>query len=372
MTYTTYNLDCRGVMDLYLEDNSVDAIVTDPPYGLSFMGRHWDHGVPGVEFWERAFRVLKPGGHLLAFGGPRTYHRLTCAIEDAGFEIRESCMWLFAQGFPKSLNISKAIDKAAGAEREVTEVIYNYSGEKRNCMAGDYSGNRVITAPATDAAKQWEGWGSALKPAHEPICVARKPFPGTLANNVLQWGVGGLNIDKCRVGTEIVEAGRAGRGDCDGYSGGLKGQETGGSSMGRWPANVIHDGSDEVLALFPDSKGQLAATGSRTQGALYGAVDAGVSGIQPRNDAGSAARYFYCSKASKKDRDGSTHPTMKPTDLMRYLCRLVTPPGGIVLDPFMGSGSTGKAALREGFRFIGCELEAEYHAIAQARLKAAL
>lgn len=397
MKFKTYNLDCRDVMDMFLPDNSVDSIVTDPPYGLSFMGKGWDHGVPSVEFWERAFRVLKPGGHLLAFGGPRTYHRLACAIEDAGFEIRDSCIWMFGSGFPKSLDVSKAIDKAAGADREVTEVVYNYSGEKRNCMAGDYSGNRVITAPSTEAAQQWDGWGTALKPAYEPVVVARKPMIGTVVQNLLAHGVGGLNIDGCRVPAPEGKT-SGGRGASNGAVGWKpsSGFDIDDGS-GRWPANLIHDGSAEVVALFPDSKGQLAATGTRSQGTTYGAVDGGTPGIQPRDDSGSAARFFYVPKASRKDRNegltdpgpqfthgatlrkientdtkGNNHPTVKPTDLMAYLCRLVTPPGGTVLDPFMGSGSTGKAALREGFRFIGCELEAEYHAIAEARLKAAV
>ena len=598
MKFKTYNLDCRDVMDMYLADNSVDSIVTDPPYGLGFMGKEWDHGVPGTEFWERALRVLKPGGHLLAFSGSRTYHRMVCAIEDAGFEIRDQIMWVYGSGFPKSLDVSKAIDKAAGVERD-EGVPRPFATRRPTDGSGSVMGDGIraastamITAPATNAARQWQGWGTALKPAfeplvfatkplpveterhtidvnlfilearlwslslanaaeknstsnqnelnaacaiaqwtvadctstqvalsgqmgmsqfesgihtslnivaswrstladllkhgstcttgtrsntttdwktlsyclsqitprtiitglsglpgcnvsawnavqyfsaelkrlnatlelsalvpaisqdrqnyldvdervkHEPIVVARKPLIGTVATNVLAHGTGALNIDGCRVGSaggaKWVPQGD--KGDDGQFGGGIK---DGGieivPGLGRWPANLIHDGSEEVTAGFPDSKGHMCATGTRTQGALYGAVDGGTPDIQPRGDSGSAARFFYCAKASAKDRNdglddpgpqfkhgatlrkientqtkGNTHPTVKPTDLMAYLCRLVTPPGGIVLDPFMGSGSTGKAAVREGFRFIGCELETEYHLIADARLKAAL
>lgn len=290
------------------------------------MDKKWDYDVPSQEIWAECLRVLKPGGHLLSFAGTRTQHRMAVRIEDAGFEIRDMIAWIYGSGFPKSLNLKN----------------------------------------------EWQGWGTALKPALEPITVARKPLIGTVAENVLAHGTGALNIDATRVGTEQIEAGRAGREDCVGYSGGLKGQESGGVNIGRWPANLIHDGGDEVVGLFPADK------------------------------QGSAARFFYCAKASKRDRDEGLdgfeakrgtvgnkwtdqdyrrgdevpsvdrrnhHPTVKPTDLMRYLCRLVTPPGGVVLDPFMGSGSTGKAAKLEGFSFIGIEREAEYHAIAAARIK---
>ena len=284
--------DCLEVL-ASMPDACVDAVVTDPPYGLSFMGKGWDYQVPSVEIWEQCLRVLKPGGHLLAFAGTRTQHRMCVNIEDAGFEIRDMIAWVYGSGFPKSHNLKD----------------------------------------------EWYGWGTALKPALEPITVARKPFKGTVANNVLKHGTGAINIDGCRV-----------NGDA-----------------GRWPANLIHDGSNEVT--------------------------------QPLNN---AARFFYCAKASKKDReegceglpdknptfgaskgDGlgrgisntrqdlprkNTHPTVKPTDLMAYLCRLVTPPGGIVLDPFMGSGSTGKAAMQEGFNFVGIEREQNYFDIAEKRL----
>lgn len=326
-----------------LPDNFADSIVTDPPYGLSFMGRKWDYDVPAVEVWAECLRVLKPGGHLLAFAGTRTQHRMAVRIEDAGFEIRDMIAWVYGSGFPKSLDVSKAIDKAAGAERERYE---------RPAFGGTFSddkgttyGTALSSIPATDAAREWQGWGTALKPALEPITVARKPFAGTVAENVLEHGTGALNIDGSRVGT-------------------------------RWPANLIHDGSDEVLAAFPQAPGQLAkASTSDTQRAgqnVYGDMVRGSEPFEPRKDTGSAARFFYCAKASKSDRgEGNGHPTVKPTDLMRYLCRLVTPPGGMVLDPYVGSGTTGKAAALEGFRFIGFEREAEYVAIARARIAAA-
>lgn len=411
-------MDCRDAMSMFIAANSVDSIVTDPPYGLGFMGKEWDHGVPGVEFWQRAYDVLKPGGHLLAFSGSRTYHRMVCAIEDAGFEIRDQIMWVYGSGFPKSLDVSKAIDKAAGAEREV--IGFDAAAAKRTAAIGtnafgDYKGQTGdVTAPATEAAQQWQGWGTALKPAHEPICVARKPLIGTVAANVLHWGTGGLNIDACRVDATDKTPAPVGvfAGSVIGTTGHNGIRDGSSDALGRWPANLIHDGSDEVLAAFPDNKGQMGATGTRTQGAVYGAVDGGEPGILPRVDLEtSAARFFYCAKASKKDRDDGLddapdrvlamsnqakaelsrgnmhevdsgmnsakvrknhHPTVKPTDLMAYLCRLVTPPGGTILDPFTGSGSTGKAAVREGFNFIGCELDADYVAIAEARIAAQL
>jgi DNA modification methylase/transcriptional regulator with XRE-family HTH domain len=434
-----------------LPSGSVDAIVTDPPYGLSFMGKKWDYDVPSVEVWAECLRVLKPGGHLLAFAGTRTQHRMAVRIEDAGFEIRDMIAWVYGSGFPKSRDISKDIDYRGGAQlawfgpwlrewrekrgisqSELAKHFPSRSGGKTGrvsnfergvrlptaddfnllcrvldlpfknieeaerevigTMPGDperfksfaeqdgnerRTFNNDITAPATEAARQWQGWGTALKPALEPITVARKPLIGTVAENVLAHGTGGLNIDGCRVG-ETVETWPKSRSYGGGTeyafthtSGGvINSQPTGAIPSGRWPANLIHDGSDEVLGVFPSEK------------------------------AGSASRYFYCAKTSKRDRnegcehieakqyshDGretsidnayqrnsssgnNHHPTVKPTDLMRYLCRLVTPPGGVVLDPFMGSGSTGKAAMLEGFRFIGIEREAEYLEIAKARIE---
>ena len=358
-----------------MPDCSIDAIITDPPYGLSFMGKKWDYDVPGEDIWRECLRVLKPGGHLLAFAGTRTQHRMAVRIEDAGFEIRDMIAWVYGSGFPKSLDVSKAIDKAAGAEREVIG-LGRHANRGRVNSANTYgdppsSSNEMLTAPATPEVQQWDGWGTALKPALEPITVARKPFKCTVAANVLAHGTGGINVDGCRVGTE---PGGWGGGGSALYEGGLS--RDGGEARpvaGRWPANLIHDGSKEVVGLFPESKGQQGAiSGKEPSGktnAVYGEYQQR-NESEPRNDSGSAARFFYCAKASKADRnEGNTHPTVKPTDLMRYLCRLVTPPGGIVLDPFMGSGSTGKAAMLDGFRFIGIEREAEYLEIAKQRMQ---
>jgi site-specific DNA-methyltransferase (adenine-specific) len=289
------------------------------------------------------YAAMKPGAHLLAFGGSRTYHRLACAVENAGFEIRDQIMWIYGNGFPKSLDVSKALDKKAGRKREIVGPSGRHGGGanksipdyKRYGESGDWR-----TAPATDSAKEWEGWGTALKPAHEPIVVARKPVIGTVAENVLIYGTGALNIDGCRI--PILESlprytpSKSGLGKKGIY--GQSSREQGANSptryndKGRWPANVIHDGLNEGWC-----------------------------------------RYFYCPKATTEDRgEGNHHPTVKPSALMRYLCRLVTPPGGIVLDPFMGSGSTGKAALLEGFRFVGIESDTEqgYFAVAKARIGA--
>ena len=331
------NGDCLEVLKS-LDDNSVDSIVTDPPYGLSFMGRKWDYDVPSVEVWRECLRVLKPGGHLLAFAGTRTQHRMCVNIEDAGFEIRDMIAWVYGSGFPKSMDISKAIDKAAGAERERYEC--PTFGGTFSDDGGTTYGTVISNTPVTPEAAQWKGWGTALKPALEPITVARKPFKGTVAQNVLEHGTGGINIDACRVGgseTMRMTGGNAAGKDKGGSGNslhfGLREPTT--TNIGRWPANLIHDGSDEPCELL-----------------------------------GNAQRFFYCAKTSKADReDGNIHPTVKPTDLMAYLCRLVPPPGGVVLDPFMGSGSTGKAAMREGFGFIGIEREAEYFEIAQQRVK---
>jgi len=422
MTHQLHHGDCLEVLRS-MPDCSVDAIVTDPPYGLSFMGKKWDYDVPSVDVWVECLRVLKPGGHLLAFAGTRTQHRMAVRIEDAGFEIRDMIAWVYGSGFPKSLDVSKAIDKMDAAqeqqarryrftewvrstgitskqideatqtnmgghyttaasqpaimtrehleacrhllgdipewveceadirsvesknfaEREVVgqrsvPIGHSFAGETYQGEGNTGSKTADITAPSTDAAKQWQGWGTALKPALEPITVARKPLVGTVAENVLQHGTGAINVDGGRV------------------------------EGGRWPANFIHDGSEEATDLLKDS-----------------------------------ARFFYCAKASKADRDAGLdgshskqmdesrkqgnpggdnprnrgvqertnfHPTVKPTDLMRYLCRLVTPPNGIVLDPFNGSGSTGCAAVLEGFQYIGIEREAEYIAISEKRIQA--
>jgi len=362
-----------------MPDNSVDAVVTDPPYGLSFMGKKWDYDVPSEAIWRECLRVLKPGGHLLAFAGTRTQHRMAVRIEDAGFEIRDMIAWVYGSGFPKSLDVSKAIDKAAGVEREVIGVA-GKSGSVRNSMAGDFAGGEYMaTAPATDAARQWQGWGTALKPALEPITVARKPLIGTVAENVLTHGTGALNVDGCRVGDEVRVAAFTSLAPCHGNALGAAGtaearrgtQGDPKTYVGRWPANLIHDGSDEVVELFPDSNGSKPGTrynGPKFDGDVYNASSTAQKEFG-YGDTGSASRFFYCAKASKRDRgDENKHPTVKPTDLMRYLCRLVTPPGGTVLDPFMGSGSTGKAAALEGFHFIGMERDADYFTIAQARI----
>ena len=393
--------DCREVLR-QLPDCSIDAIVTDPPYELGFMGKAWDStGIAyQVEVWQECLRVLKAGGHLLAFGGSRTYHRLACAIEDAGFQIRDQIMWVYGSGFPKSLNISKAIDKQFGAEREVVSTYETH--DIRNAGLMDRKGSMTVevTTSATAEAKQWEGWGTALKPAHEPIVMARKPLDGTVANNVLTHGVGGINIDGCRVGRVDGDDSYAGNrtatfGTQDTLSGGDGSGGWSQNDAGRFPANFIHDGSDEVLELFPDSKaGKPRADKGR--GGIWSQGNGVPCGDQ-YGDYGSAARFFYCAKANKKDRNEgcetlpdqqwrdegaaiperdnrlflpskNNHPTVKPTDLMRYLCRLITPPNGTILDPFTGSGSTGKAATLEGFNFIGIEQSAEYVEIATARI----
>ena len=362
--------DCLEVL-ASMPSDSVAAIVTDPPYGLSFMGKGWDYQVPSVEIWEQCLRVLKPGGHLLAFAGTRTQHRMCVNIEDAGFEIRDMIAWVYGSGFPKSQNVGKAIDKAAGAERERYE---------RGAFGGTFSddggttyGTAISDTPITSEAQQWNGWGTALKPALEPITVARKPFKGTVANNVLTHGTGAINIDGCRVeGTKGVPASLSSAGGLGWSTGGDMERKQ--QQNGRWPANLIHDGSDEVVGLFPQSNSSAtprnrSPRADRTQWRNGGAE---YNDTAEYGDSGSAARFFYTAKASKDDRDkGNTHPTVKPTDLMAYLCRLVTPPGGVVLDPFMGSGTTGKAALSEGFSFIGIERDAEYYAICESRVNGA-
>lgn len=396
-----------------MADNSVDAIVTDPPYGLSFMGKKWDYDVPSVEIWAECLRVLKPGGHLLAFAGTRTQHRMAVRIEDAGFEIRDMIAWVYGSGFPKSLDVSKAIDKAAGAQREVIgnyEVTRDLSGGSWADLHGKPNGAVLhdITAPATDAARQWQGFGTSLKPALEPVTVARKPLVGTVAENVLAHGTGALNIDGCRVATSDNQSRPRGTfpHSDDSWGNGRSEEVSASHEAGRWPANLIHDGSEEVLAQFPHTKSPAPYVRSTDDPTEYvglaGTIRKAGDVVPGFGDTGSAARFFYCAKASKKDRDeglsnpatpfvqfqtanGTSgrpsslsegrnteyrnhHPTVKPTDLMRYLCRLVTPPGGTVLDPFTGSGSTGRGAVLEGFNFIGIEREAEYVSIAEARI----
>ena len=379
-------------------ESSIDSIVTDPPYGLAFMGKRWDYDVPSVELWQECLRVLKPGGYLLAFAGTRTQHRMAVRIEDAGFEIRDMIAWVYGSGFPKSLDVSKAIDKAAGAEREVvgTKSAGASSLERRRRVELGYRKNETqckpesipVTTPATEAAKQWEGWHTALKPALEPITVARKPLIGTVAENVLLYGTGALNVDGTRIETDpnVDDPRLGGKGAWrtdkaaqNVYEGGYAGEQIASSSLGRWPANLIHDGSDDVLSSFPiTTSGKEPANGFRRNarkkrvgicGLGKGLWDEPHDGGTIYGDSGSAARFFYCAKANKKDRgEGNNHPTVKPTDLMRYLVRLVTQPSGIVLDPFMGSGSTGKACVLEGFNFIGIDKNKEYVAIAKTRI----
>lgn len=385
-----------------LPDASVDAILTDPPYELGFMGHAWDRtGIAyDVAMWREALRVLKPGGHMLAFSGSRTYHRMTCAIEDAGFEIRDSIMWVYGSGFPKSLDISKAIDKIFGAEREVV-------GQQFRATTGRDEGYGFgesfdITAPATLAAQLWEGWGTGLKPAHEPICVARKPMAAdTVAANILAHGVGGINIDGCRVPIDPVADASQLRtmsvSQHDGADGwGMNTTRANPAARvlgmeGRWPSNVIHDGSPEVLAQFPETSGAKGAVrGTESSPASSGQVGnyrERVASLPPRGDAGTAARFFqqcawtqedlerallfYCAKASKREKgQGNTHPTVKPVALGRYLARLICPPGGTLLDIFAGSGSFGISAKHEGFNFMGFEKDPESADIATARLGA--
>lgn len=395
-----------------LPDNSVDSIVCDPPYGLSFMGKKWDYDVPSEHIWRECLRVLKPGGHLLAFAGTRTQHRMAVRIEDAGFEIRDMIAWVYGSGFPKSLNIGKAVDKLQGNEREeyLAPIAKpdsdcwgipnnNSTGETKNPSSYNVKTENIAVPGGmrrhTKGTSPYEGWGTALKPALEPITVARKPLSEkTIAENVLTHGTGGLNIDGCRVATTDKYSYPNGAGGNSSSVGeepdGKRTVPVESNSLGRFPANLTHDGSEEVVGLFPYTKNPPGSLASR-----------GAVGVDENIISHSAARFFYCAKASKKDRDegleghelhqpthgkghekgglqvsnsknprANNHPTVKPTELMRYLCRLVTPKGGTVLDPFMGSGSTGKAAKLEGFDFIGIEREAEYIQIAEARINA--
>lgn len=421
--------DCLEHMQT-MPENSVDSIVTDPPYGLSFMNKEWDsfgtdtRQVGDEHFWvpdnpygrsnvrygwnqnkaklrdsmemfqfamtpifEEALRVAKPGAHLLCFGGTRTFHRMACAIEDAGWEIRDCIMWVYGSGFPKSMDVAKAIDKASGYVGEVIgERTVDVGMQGGHMHAGRKSQRQQQVRSLSDQAKKWEGWGTCLKPAWEPIIVARKPLDGTVANNVLKWGVGAMNIDACRVGiaedddvfaknphthSKGKDSGIYGRyKEADGNWSGAK---------GRFPANLVHDGSQMVLDLFPDT-GRSSGGGMHTRGTagaestnVYGSYSGGVATKSVgMGDSGSAARFFYCAKASKKDRgEGNNHPTVKPTELMKWLVQLVTPEGGVVLDPFAGSGTTLVAAKMLGRDCIGIEREPEYVEIIKRRLETA-
>lgn len=433
MTWSVLDGDClKRLADL--DDDSIDAVVTDPPYGLSaepdatevmrhwldgddyqhrgggFMGKTWDSFVPGPTVWKECLRVLKPGGHLVAFFGTRTVDLGGMAIRLAGFEIRDCLAWHYGSGFPKSLDVSKAMDKAAGAEREVVgkRTTGIGTGKGSTPIMGD-SDNKDITAPATDLARQWQGWGTALKPAFEPIILARKPLIGTVAENVTRCGTGALNVDGCRVGTETLPEQPRGNPVATAFmAGGMTPERS-----GRWPANLVLD--DQAAAMLDEQSGeQKSGVAIQRNGggqAIFGGISDGTNQRGENadlgyGDTGGASRFFYQAKASRAERnaglddfeeatggqatdrqDGSAglrspragagrtggsrnvHPTVKPIDLMRWLVRLVTPPGGTVLDPFTGSGTTGIAAGLEGFDFVGIEREAEYREIAEARLK---
>jgi len=399
--------DCLKVLPT-LEENSVDSIVTDPPYELGFMGKKWDAtGVAfNVDVWREAYRVLKPGGHLLAFSGSRTYHRMAVAIEDAGFEIRDQIMWVYGSGFPKSMAIDKQLDKQLGVEREVVGRNPNSreNSTKDNTLfeSGTDGKTDYITKPSSEEAKKWEGWGTALKPAHEPIVLARKPLEGTVVNNILKHGVGGINIDDSRVPGEEIPINKLEM--WSGFGEKVKPEyEQEMNNKGRFPANLIHDGSEEVTELFPRAKGgAYPAKRGKAVATTFASGQETEGGFRAMGDDGSAARFFYCAKANKRDRndglDGfevkrpdtrtktgmgtfdekgvaaqsNHHPTVKPIALMQYLVRLITPPTGIVLDPFMGSGSTGKACMYEGFSFIGIDQSEEYVKISQARIDFAI
>ena len=419
-----YQGDCIETMRT-LPDNSVDSVVTDPPYELGFMNKSWDStGIANnVEMWKECLRVLKHGGHLLSFGGTRTYHRMACAIEDAGFEIRDQMQWVFGSGFPKSMNVGKAIDKQLGHTPIDVGESPNWRESKRNReqfgkmeVRGENAGR--ITIPSSPQAKEWQGWGTCLKPANEPICLARKPIgEKTVASNVLKWGTGGLNIDACRIPTaEIITNHSRGAESAvsKGKYGDSRAQETHqteGQESGRFPANIILD--EEAGRLLDVQSGMSKSTGGRAghTAAYSGGFKQEYYGDESPGfgDTGGASRFFYCPKTSKSERNAGLngmdkktagslnfrnpsasgrsedapsvaamggltkaqenhHPTVKPVKLMEYLIKLITPPGGAVLDPFMGSGSTGIAARHLGFRFIGIEMEKEYCEIAEKRI----
>lgn len=393
-----FNGDCLDVMaELIANGEKFDSVVCDPPYHLTsivkrfggenaapaqfgtdgaysraskgFMGKEWDGGDIAfrIETWRLCFELLKDGGHLLAFSGTRTYHRMAVAIEDAGFEIRDQIGWLYGSGFPKSHNISKAIDKINGAEREIVGTrVTNVGMQGGNFANKSGQGEINITAAASEEAQQWEGWGTALKPAWEPVVVARKPISEkSIAANVLKHGTGAINIDGCRVGSDggtkdIPNGHGVKSNDVYGVYNSCETKSING--LGRWPANIIHDGSEEVVAAFPavaDSSNHVRKnnSGSKIFGGTIGIGDS----VSPYSDSGNASRFFYSAKAQEEDRMGSKHPTVKPIDLMAYLCRMVTPPNGHVLDPFAGSGSTGIGAIREGFHATLIEREPEYY-----------
>ncbi len=382
-------------------DNYFDSIVTDPPYGIEFMAKAWDNNTGAVETWQECFRVLKPGGHILAFSASRTYHHLATNIESVGFEIRDQIMWIYGSGFPKSHNIGKAVDKKLGNKRKFVgqnqDIIKKQAKDLRegkrkildSFKAGEPNRNngfKTVSADITKGNTEWEGWGTALKPAHEPIVMARKPLSeNTVAENVLKHGTAGINIDESRVGLSEGDDPRLGsKGSWKMakpvYSGGYAGVGSGSSELGRFPANIIHDGSEEVLEGFPETGKSAGGRSYQNTNKMYeGGWDGGEgSKIDPGfGDSGSAARFFYCPKVSKKERnigqstDGkNNHPTVKPVALMKYLITLITPKGGKVLDPFNGSGSTGMACVELGYEYTGCELDPDYIEISKARIEA--
>ena len=392
---TIHHGDCIETMNA-MPPESIDAIVTDPPYGLGFMGKKWDDLPPSLEWAEACYRVLKPGGHIAAFGGTRTWHRLAVAIEDAGFEMRDSLAWLYGSGFPKSHDVGKAIDKLAGAEREVVGTARRsqnrsegwdrpWMREQMESLGGSGMAEHAITAPATPEAVQWDGWGTALKPAFEPIVLARKPLAEkTVARNVLAYGTGAINVDACRIGlkddetAEALQARSGGvRGFRDKYVGGVDRIPIPPTDMsrGRWPANVLLD--QHTAQAVDQQSGNLhtqdpATRASRSKRAGVTQMGTGKSvEYDDRGGPSGASRFFYVAKAPKSERpnvDGVQHPTVKPLAIMRWLIRLVTPPGGTVLDPYAGSGTTIEAALIEGFDPVGIEMETDYLPLIQHRI----
>jgi site-specific DNA-methyltransferase (adenine-specific) len=378
---TLHSGDLRVVLPTFPE-NSVDCVVTDPPYGLCFMGKDWDQQVPGPEYWEAIKRVCKPGAHMVAFGGTRTWHRLACAIEDAGWEIRDTLMWLHSMGFPKSADVGKMIDKAKGAKREVVGTKMGLPGYTLSPNAGGASYNQgvsghtaderirtvEITAPATDLAKEWTGWTLALKPAWEPVILAMKPMDGTIAQNAEQWGVAGMNIDACRIGPcpgYKYNADRNGttfhgkQGERIKQSAAKKGAATIEATKGRWPANVLLD--EEAAAMLDEQSGYSKSSAKPRNNGDFKSPSKGAEKAHVTHgheDEGGASRFFYVAKASKREKGADNdHPTVKPVGMMDYLLKLLsTPTGGVILDPFAGSGTTLVAAKRLGWTCIGVEL----------------
>jgi DNA modification methylase len=413
-----YNEDCRETMKR-MPDNFVDSIVTDPPYELGFMGKKWDSSeiAYNVDLWGECLRVLKPGGYLLAFGGTRTSHRMVCAIEDAGFEIRDSILWLYGSGFPKSMNIGKEIDKLQGNEREHIKTIKKMPSATGNLNSYGYreSYEGKTTMDITKGESIGEGWGTALKPAHEPICVARKPISEkTVAENVLKLGTGGINIDGCRIKlTGNNDPRLGGKGDWASdkmaknvYEGGYAGDRVGSSKLGRFPANLILDPfTAGLLDEQVPNAGAFAKVKSGHNGkskGIYGDyAEKGDDGDTFYDDKGGASRFFYVAKADKEERNAGLyqfekvrdsdrnitdgiggdnprnrtntnknnfHPTVKPVKLIQYLQRLVTPKGGLTYDPFGGSGTSALSASNEGFNWILSEIIAEYCDLSNKRI----